>query len=154
MTAATITRVPLRHEMFSAFNEALDAADQPLRRAAWTGVGTGYAVAFGLVTREMLDRARLVPGALTLHPEELPIKPSTDEEECWASGVLYGYYQGTSEQRDVTSCTHCGRRLDHDLDDIEGCHHGDFCGPEGCARDWHSGGGFTRADYCTYLDGE
>lgn len=145
-------RKPLMWEMFSAGEQALLApADPPYRRAAWTGVFTGYAVAFGLVTREALDRARRTPHATATHPDELRIGPFTDEDDCWASGVLYGYSQGISEHPDVQRCPTCGLNLLPDLDWTADCHHGVFC--EDHIADFHAGGGFG-ADVCTYLDGE
>ena len=132
----TTPRKPLRAEMYAAFDEALDCpTDPPYRRAAWTGVGTGYAVAFGLVTREALDRARRTPGALALHPDDLRVGPFSDEDEFWASGVLYGYKQGTSELPDANECGHCGQRLIERIDFPAYCQHGTFC--EEHISEWH-----------------
>jgi hypothetical protein len=143
-------RKPLLDEMMSAYNCALLAPTDPgHRRAAWIGVGTGYAVAFGFVTREALERARRVPGALTVHPREFHPSPFNDVETAWASGVLYGYYLGTSEGMDVTTCTHCGQRLAHNLDYIVTCHHGDFC--DDCVTDWHRDSTPAHpGDVCTF----
>lgn len=144
-------REPLRQEMYAAVEQA---ANSPAgeRRALWTGVATGYAIAFGLFTRDALDKARLVPGALTVHPDDYSPGRYGDEETAWACGVLHGYYMGTSEGLDVTTCAQCGQRRVHDVDEVAACEHGDFC-PD-CVSDWHRGlypnhtGGL-----CSYWDG-
>lgn len=145
----TSIRRPLLLEMMSAYDAALEAPEGSERRAAWTGVGLGYAIAFGFCTREALDRARRTPYALTVHPDEYKPRTFTDEDTAWASGVLWGYRQGTSEGFDVTDCTHCGQRLVHDLDWMSRCEHGDFC--EDHITDWHAG--TTPVGLaCTYED--
>lgn len=133
-------RKPLREEMYSAFDAAMDApTDPPLRRAIWTGVGTGYAVAFGLVTREALDRARRTPSAICLHPDDWNPRATADEEEAWACGVLWGYYQGTSEHPDADMCVTCGQRIVTSVDDSESCPDGLFC-PFDCRAIFHANG--------------
>lgn len=130
-------RKPLREEMFSAFDVAVEAPAGH-RRAYWTGVGTGYAVAFGLVTREALEKARRIPGALPLTADDC-WKPQDDEETAWACGVLYGYQQGTSELPDADECVTCGQRILTTVDDYEGCADGVFC-PFDCKSTFHANG--------------
>lgn len=140
----TTPRKPLRAEMFTAFDEALDCPlDPPHRRAYWTGVGTGYAVAFGLVTREALDRARRVPGAVTLSDINTWTPGAfADEETAWACGVLFGYWQGTSEHPDADECVTCGQRILRTLDDFQECPDGMFCPDhlDDCHRVFHDNG--------------
>ena len=144
----TSPRKPLRDEMFAAFEVAANR-DDPYVRAAWLGAGTGYAVAFGWFTREVLDRARNTPNVLICHPREFTPSPFSDEATAWACGVLYGYYQGTSEGFDATTCAHCGQRLVHDLDYMERCHHGDFC--EDHISTWHADSTPAHpGDVCAY----
>lgn len=144
-------RRPLLLEMMSAYDAALEAPEGSQRRAAWTGVGLGYAVAFGFCTREALDRARRTPGALTVHPDDYKPSAFHDEDTAWSCGVLYGYWQGTAERDDITACLHCGQRLIVDVDWITDCHHGDFC--EDCASEWHRNTSPAGpADVCVYED--
>jgi hypothetical protein len=143
-------RQPLLDEMHQAYQEALDT-EEPFRRAYYIGVGTGYAVGFGFITREVLDRARRVPAAVTLAEFNL-WKPNhyADEETAWACGVLYGYWMGTSELPDARQCEHCGTRLLDGLDDIQECEHGEFCFD--CQPDWHTNLRFAPGprDICVY----
>lgn len=136
-------RRPLRAEMFSAFNAALDTPETAThRRAYWTGLGTGYAIAFGLVTREALSKAQRTPGAAVLSDLEVWKPSRTDEETSWACGVLYGYWMGTSEHPNADECATCGQRILKDLDDFEACDDGIFC-PIDCKATFHANGPST-----------
>lgn len=148
MTTLQHIRRPLRDEMHQAFDTAMDETE-PTRSAFYSGLGIGYAVAFGLVTRESLDRARLDPYARNVHIDFWRPTFGADEDSHWATGVLHGYYLGTSERSDVSECDLCGQRITPE-DDTDNCEHGTFCAG-GCIRDWHVGGGL---DQCTFSDGE
>lgn len=148
-TKPSPARAPLLAEMQQAGADALNQTD-PLRQAFYTGLFTGYAVGFGLVTREALDRARLQPGAVNQHIDVRRPRHDDDPDTLWACGVRHGFYLGTSERQDAYDCDLCGERLTDD-DEIDLCEHGRFCGT-GCIQDWHfPGGGWGR---CTYVDGQ
>lgn len=147
MTAEVISftpRQPLRAEMFTAFDDALNEQD-PQRQRFLIGLGLGYAVAFGLVTREALDRARLHPGASNIHIDFRRPRFDDDEDTLWACGVRHGYALATSERSDADECAMCGERLTED-DDFTVCLDGRFCDNGECEHDWHANGPTTCGD--------
>jgi hypothetical protein len=135
-------RDPLLTEMATASVAAVRETD-PMRQAFHTGLFTGYAVGFGLVTREALDRARRTPWSSNVHVDFW--RPSTfaDTDTAWACGVRHGYYLATSERPDADDCLMCGERLIEALDDITYCDDGAFCGIDDCRRLWHANGPTT-----------
>lgn len=133
-------RQPLIEEMHEASRQALVETD-PLRRAFFTGLFTGYAVAFGLVTREALERARRTPFSTNLHVDFWRPSSFADDDTYWATGVRHGYYLGTSERPDADECVLDGERICRDLDDHDSCMDGVFCAMERCSADWHANGG-------------
>jgi hypothetical protein len=141
-------RKPLLNEMHQTAEEALAESD-PMRKAFLTGMHTGYAVGFGLVTREALTRARRTPGSANVHIDFRKPRGFDDEDTLWACGVRHGYYLGTSERLDATACDMCGERIVDALDEVESCEHGAFCDGEGCIQYFHSGGGL---DMCRFAD--
>lgn len=142
-----LPRRPLREEMFEALNSALDATDE-FRRAYWKGCATGYAIAFGIETPDLLTDARLQNGARGLHISELhahlPWHSKDEPQSWWACGVLWGYKQGTSERDDAHDCETCGDRLTDD-DDYDRCEVGRFCPGSDCHAIAHDGRGCPDA---------
>lgn len=147
MTAEVISlptpRNPLLTEMMAAFETALTLpTDTPARRFH-EGLGLGYGVAFGIVDRQALDRARRALHASNIHLDFRRPNPYDDDDTLWACGVRHGYYLGTSEQPDAEDCAMCGERLTAD-DDAERCDDGWFCGfGSDCSRIWHANGPHT-----------
>lgn len=149
MTATTVTslprpRNPLVDEMHEAFVQALAETD-PQRNRFYAGLGIGYAVAFGLVTREALTRARLNRHAVNMHIDFRRPRFDDDEDTLWACGVRHGYALGTSERSDADECAMCGERLTDD-DDTQRCADGQFCDNGECFTDWHANGPTTCGD--------
>lgn len=133
-------RNPLLDEMHDAGKTALTETD-PHRQAFHAGLFTGYAVGFGLVTREALDRARRAPYSANVHLDFRRPRPYDDDTTLWACGVRHGYYLATSERPDADECALCGERLIEKLDDTEWCTCGLFCGIDGHRREWHAANG-------------
>jgi hypothetical protein len=77
-------REPIRQEMHQAFDQAMCETDE-FRRRYFAGLGLGYAVAFGLVTREALDKARRTPFSVNLHVDFWRPSFFADEDSAWAS---------------------------------------------------------------------
>lgn len=140
-------RDPLLNEMREAGRQALCESD-PQRTAFYSGLFTGYAVGFGLIDRDALDRARLQPGSEPLHIDFRRPRFDDDPDTLWACGVRHGYLLATSERPDATDCGLCGERITSD-DDTESCEHDTFCDGAGCIQTWHAAEG---VDVCTYLD--
>lgn len=145
MTAEVVTiprpRNPLLAEMMTAYETALTLPQGSRERRFYEGLGLGYAVAFGFVTREALDAARRQPGASNVHIDFRQPRFDDDEETLWACGVRHGYALGTSEQVDADECVACGERLTDD-DDPDVCDDGYFCPPHinDCRAVWHQNG--------------
>lgn len=131
-------RNPLLAEMTTAATEAITS--DGTSRAFYTGLFTGYAVGFGLVTREALERARREPRSANLHLDFRHPSRYDDDTTWWACGVRHGYYLATSERPDADECLLCGERLIENLDDTEACEDGVFCGMDGCKKLWHANG--------------
>lgn len=132
-------RAPLLAEMHSASAEALTDTD-PMRRAFNTGLFTGYAVGFGLITREALDTARLTPGSSAVHIDFRQPRWNDDPDTLWACGVRHGYALATSEHPHADVCALCGERIIPDLDNYEQCIDGRYCENGECFHDWHANG--------------
>lgn len=145
MTADIITfpaRPPLVREMHDALDAALNTPEaDSQRRRFYTGLALGYGVAFGLIDRQVLDRARNQPFSANVHFDfRRPTGYDTDET-LWACGVRHGYSLGTSERDDAEDCVACGERLTED-DDPDVCDDGHFCPAwiNDCRVVWHQNG--------------
>lgn len=134
-------RQPLLNEMHEAGVTALGQTDET-QRTFYTGLFTGYAVGFGLITREALDRARMQPGASAVHIDFRRPRWNDDTDTLWACGVRHGYSLATSENPDADECALCGERIVKSTDDFEGCDDGVFC-PFECMAIWHANGPTT-----------
>lgn len=142
MTAEVMTltaRQPLVAEMHEALDLALTTPDEDSQRKRfYIGLALGYGVAFGIIDRQVLDRARRQPGASNIHIDFRRARFDDDDETLWACGVRHGYALGTSERPDADECAMCGERITED-DDYDQCLDGRFC-LLGCSRDWHASG--------------
>lgn len=148
MTAEIIAlprpRNPLLDEMMAAFNTALTLPAATSERRFHEGLGLGYGVAFGIVDRQVLDRARRALHASNIHYEFRRPNPFDDDDTLWACGVRHGYALGTSEHRTAEDCSLCGERIIPDDDDYERCDDGFFCGAgSDCSQIWHANGPHT-----------
>lgn len=139
-------RNPLLTEMADASVAAVNETD-PMRQAFHAGLFTGYAVGFGLVTREALDRARREPFSSNIHLDFWRPSSSADTDTAWACGVRHGYYLATSEQPAADECVLCGERIVEDVDDADWCTDGLFCGPQDCRNTWHRSAGSDASCY-------
>jgi len=133
------SRSPLITEMHDALDTALTTAEaDSQRKRFYVGLALGYGVAFGIIDRQTLDRARNQPWSSNIHFDFRRPRPFDEDETLWACGVRHGYALGTSERSDADDCAMCGERLTED-DDYDQCLDGKFC-PLGCFRDWHANG--------------
>lgn len=130
-------RGPLLAEMADAAETALDPTISDERRSFYSGLFTGYAVGFGLVSREVLDRARREPRSSATHIDFRRPRFGDDTTTWWACGVRHGYLLSTSEHPYADSCVLCGERLIEDVDDTDCCTDGLFCGWDDHRREWH-----------------
>jgi hypothetical protein len=132
-------RDPLLAEMHDAGRQALLEPD-PQRKVYFTGLFTGYAVGFGLITREALDRARRTPFSTNLPLDFWRPHPFADADSYWATGVRRGYLLSTSEHPHADECVLCGERLIEDLDPTDWCVDGLFCELDNHRAEWHRQG--------------
>ena len=143
MTAEVVTIRPPRTPLIAEMHEALDTAlltpdTDSQRKRFYIGLALGYGVAFGIIDRQVLDRARRQPGAENRHIDVRRGRWDDDDETLWACGVRHGYALGTSERPDADDCAMCGERITED-DDYDQCLDGRFC-PIDCSHDWHANG--------------
>ena len=154
MTAENVVALPTpRTPLIAEMHDALDSAltTPPLdsqRRRFYLGLTLGYGVAFGIIDRQVLDRARRQPGSSNVHFDFRRPRFDDDDDTLWACGVRHGYSLGTSERPDADECGLCGERITDD-DDTDSCEHGVYCADEGCIRDWH--GADLRLGECEFF---
>lgn len=125
----TTPRMPMVMEMVDAAMHTLDRNLPTEVRLWWAGVHAGYQVGFGLTNSASEVRwascfRSVDPDAATptLLLSKLTRYDHTDRcDISYASGVLYGYKQSTSERQDAVECGDCGQRICLDLDESVTC---------------------------------
>lgn len=148
---ATQPRLPLIMEMTDAAAHTLNKGLPDVLRQWWHGVFVGYTVAFGLTkdAHDVTFASAFYMASPDYTPDTLLAKlartpDSLDRNDiAHASGVLYGYKQGSAERHDAVECIVCSRRICLDFDDHVKCE----CNGSLYFCDQPSSGCFTYFDH-------